>query len=521
MRAGKAQSTLVAAAIGVLLLGYLALLWSLRFPNLSADSLDYASTARNLAEGAGFKLELIAFHPGKLSTVSHLPEWHGLLRPFELAPIFWLFGAKDSLVVVPDIFYAGGTVLLAYALGRRLSGHVAGFLAAVLLINRPDLSFYALCTTDDVGSAFWVLLTLFFAARTPGASATRWAAAVGLAAGFGTLEKFTGLLLPIAIVAVLLLSRAARDTLRARHLPLILGPSAFVVGLYFLRNYLVYGAYDFRFSALEWLSKENPAAYFYYYPVRPTVSGVWSQLGIHGVLHGIGIELGALLRATVGAWWYSFGGLFALGFLGRKAPRFGVASLFFGGLLIGSICIGHQFEPRYLLSFVCVEGVALAIVVADAAQALVARLPSRWTTVANGALVAVGVFLFVVLPARALLGSRDAVRALRASPCCPGLADDVQRRVAPEEALLTVNPWLVVWRLRRPAVMVPSNGPDAIVEVARNYGAHWALVGVEPGWPMMPPGYFEEQLRLLMNRGTGLRPREVAASEDCRLYDLR
>src|SRR4026209_2537293 len=68
-------------------------LWSFGVFALSPDEMDHATVARNLAEGQGYRLDLIPFHPGVLPAVSHLPEWHGLMKPFEIAPLFWLFGS--------------------------------------------------------------------------------------------------------------------------------------------------------------------------------------------------------------------------------------------------------------------------------------------------------------------------------------------------------------------------------------------------------------------------------------------
>jgi hypothetical protein len=506
-------SVLVPFGIVVLVAGYFLSIWSCHIDALSPDAIDYASVARNLAEGAGYRLDLIPFHPGFLPTVSHLPEWHGLLRPFELAPFFAVFGAQDAWVKAPSLLYICGTAILAYVLGRRLSGQAAGCLATLLILMRADIAFLAGLGFDDPGAAFWSLLTLYCACRVPSSPSARWAVATGFAAAFGTLEKFTDVLLPFAVVGAIFVRKAERANVGVRKCLLILAPSICAAALYFLRNYWVWGAFDFRFSALEWLGKDNMANYFAYYPTRPTIWSVWRDLGVSGVLHGIGLELRGLSRMALENWPVMFGGPLALGIVASRQPLFALSGLFDGLLLVGSICVGHQFEPRYILSLVCIEIVALAVVAIDATQRLIARFPLRWRPPVRATLaLAVGGFL-VGVPIRGILKVRERGGELPVDRGCPDAFEFIRLHVEPASPILAVNPWSTVWDLHRPAVIAPTNGADALELVARHYGTQWAFV--------KGSDYLGADLRRLAERGSSVRPLLVAESEDCRVYWLR
>src|SRR5215471_14433495 len=144
-----------------LALGYVALVLALwRYPVLGPDEVDYAAVARNLVWGKGYRLEMVASHAGLLPGVVNVPEWHGLLRPFEIAPFFALFGIRDEWVKVPSVLYAGGLGVVVFLLARRLAGSVAGYVAFLLVLARAVVVLFAVFGADDIGAAFWTVLTL-------------------------------------------------------------------------------------------------------------------------------------------------------------------------------------------------------------------------------------------------------------------------------------------------------------------------------------------------------------------------
>jgi hypothetical protein len=207
-------------------------------------------------------------------------------------------------------------------------------------------------------------------------------------------------------------------------------------------------------------------------------------------------------------------------FLARRQPLFALSGLLFGGALLGSICVGHQFEPRYIIAFVCIEIVALVSVGFDATSKGIARLPQRWRAPARTvAGLAVTVFILSV-PVGDFVKLLEEYRENPNLGRPPGLVCDeayefIRLHVDPNEPIVSPDPWLVVWELRRKGVIAPTNGADALEAVVRHYRTRWALVG-----PYAGGGDLEGDLARLKERGSSLRPLLVADSLDCKLYWL-
>jgi hypothetical protein len=181
--------------------------------------------------------------------------------------------------------------------------------------------------------------------------------------------------------------------------------------------------------------------------------------------------------------------------------------------------MGHQFEPRYIVALVSLEYVALAVVLTEGASRLVARFAPRHRTRVGAAIaiVAWGLLVFGP-PLRYLAHFRSSTAPQREAaaedPCAAALAF-VMVEVPPRSAVLTANPWMVLWELRRPAVMAPTNGPDAMEAVARHYRTEWALAG-----PYAGGGDVARDLKILRERGSSLNPQLVAKSPACEVYTL-
>jgi hypothetical protein len=510
---------LVPILVGLHVVLCLVGLWSFGWFALSPDEMDHATVARNLVEGEGYRLDLIPTHPGVLPAVSHLPEWHGLLKPFELVPLFWLFGAHDRFVKLPAYGYLAGAILAAYAVAARIAGPYAGGLAALLLAASTEIVAYAAFGFDDVGSAFWSLLTLYFVLQVPGSSSSRPATFAGLSAALGVLEKFTQVLLPFAVVGAILMRRSSREAVRPSAYAWMIVPPVAAACMYLVRNYLVWGSFEFRFSALEWLGKHDMNRYWAYYPTRPSVGSVWAEIGVDGVLRGLERELRILWSMTVDGWPVMVGGPIALVAILRKQSLLALSAILFGAVLIGSVCMGHQFEPRYILALLSLNVVAIVLALAQAAPWLLSRFAPHHRARAG---VAIGVLvwgLFVVWPSARflpLLWSRsELAREGAAEDSCGAALAFVMVEVPPRSAVLTANPWMVLWDLRRPAVMAPTNGPDALEAVARHYRTEWALAG-----PYAGGGDVARDLKTLRERGSSLNPQLVAKSPACEVYTL-
>jgi hypothetical protein len=161
----------------------------------------------------------------------HFPIFraHPLLFQFSLAVVY-TFGANEWLGRALSAIIGIATVLLTYALGKRLYGFQVGVLAALFLALMP----YHVVPTRQVlldGSmAFAATLTLFLMARFSATERPVLLYAAGAAMGLTVLAKETGILMVGAIYAFIALTPKVR--VRLRDLIISLGTMGFVVAVY-------------------------------------------------------------------------------------------------------------------------------------------------------------------------------------------------------------------------------------------------------------------------------------------------
>lgn len=152
-------------------------------------------------------------------------RWPDRLNPFDVAPDFayghvplYLLALTGKLARDTDLLLVGralaalfdlGTVLLTFALGRRVYGENVGLLAAafvaLMVLHVQQAHFY----TADTLSVFFVLGTLLFAVRLVerGHSLDAWMA--GVCAGLALGTKFSAVLLVLPMGAALASSSAS------------------------------------------------------------------------------------------------------------------------------------------------------------------------------------------------------------------------------------------------------------------------------------------------------------------------
>ncbi len=189
---------------------------------LSLQTSGYDPYAANLLDGHGYT-RLPERGPD-----SDLPP----LYPFFLAGVYTIFGRDAVAVALVQIALDVGTVLLVYWVGRRVGGEAVGLLAAAFYGLYPYLLYQNL-TLNDTG-LFILLLAASVAAayRVRDTQAARWAVALGLAVGLGSLTK-TWILLVLALLAL--------DWWRARgfRAALRLGLTAGAVALWVLTPWAI------------------------------------------------------------------------------------------------------------------------------------------------------------------------------------------------------------------------------------------------------------------------------------------
>jgi hypothetical protein len=463
------------------------------------DAQHYADVARNLLRGNGPKVDIVEYHLGLRDGVRHVPEHHGMLRPFALLPLFAAFGPGSALLRVPGFAYLALTGWVGFLLARRLFGTAAGALAAVLILGDGLLVFCALHGADDMGFAFWCLCAV--AALEAGLARGRslWFALAGLAAGLALLEKQIGVFLPALLLAPLVARRGAPRPLALGRAALALAPFLLCFALYLVRNQLSYGSFAFRLYPLHLIL--DAAGFEGVYRLFPATVGagpILDAIGRTNVLAGMLDELGAFARAVVGLPLPGARGPFAgsnlvvalglasLALVVRVRPLYSLVCLLCAGGALGFVCAAWHVEFRYFAFLVPLCAVALA-----GAVSLGLRGVGRGGTRAGLRLAALVAGLASLSPAAAGVAgvARDAARALLSprlpaaapAPQCADAFAWIRAHTQAGESFLGVDPWALAWHADRPAIMAPAGGVGPIETVVRHYDVRFLVLQPFPG----------------------------------------
>jgi hypothetical protein len=243
-----------------------------------------------------------------------------------------------------------------------------------------------------------------------------------------------------------------------------------------VRNHRVYGSFGSPYGALEWLGKEKFAAYFAFYPEAPTVGEFFAERGASKVAALVGHELSALFDMFVGDP-LLIAGLLGAFWLRRSAPMLARLASVYALVIVFVVCVLHHVEVRYFSAFLPLAAVSVAAALGALEARLVTLLSEERARSLRLAL-SIGLAGFAV--AAFVRSTRD-FDELGAHMKQPGPCEDAMRALeasaAPDEAVLTSNPWLVSWRADRPAVNAPTNGAEPLLTVAEHYDVKWALDG--------------------------------------------
>ncbi len=156
------------------------------------DTVFYYATARSIAEHLDYR-----DHFGRLTAA--WPPGYSLT----LAPVFKLFGAGLWQAKALNVVLAAATVVLTYALGRRVFGAQAGLIGAALLAVFPGHVFFSTLIMTEVlfGFVFLLFVYLLLDWTLDRAEARAWhLLGLGLLVGYATLIKSEAVFLPAAAV---------------------------------------------------------------------------------------------------------------------------------------------------------------------------------------------------------------------------------------------------------------------------------------------------------------------------------
>ncbi len=287
-----------------------------------------------------------------------------------LAPIYWMvhsffIGQAHLLIslglalgsdrISLGLIYLGGVLAAGalFALSRQLMTKHWASLAVLIFLATP-LVFWQMSTSGspDMWMAFYVALAALAAARASVPDATRWLVLAGFFAGAAAGVKYTGWIIPAAlIVYVLVASRSLKTTITS-------GIAALVAGIWPLaRNWYWTGDPVFPFLtatltparvngyALGWIRADTGAGRV----LRdlPHILGYPFTMVLKGASHGFGQYFGPIVLA--------FAPL--LLFARWKNPVAKVAAVFWAAMFLSNVWssqMGRFLMPVYALSLALV-----------------------------------------------------------------------------------------------------------------------------------------------------------------------
>jgi hypothetical protein len=515
------RGLLLAAAIAgaALILNVLA---TRDLPWVTPDGANYGIVARSLLAGQGFTENVVPFHPGPFASVRHVPEPHGLLQPFVLAPLFAALGESPAVLRLPGLVYAALSGVVVFVWGRRLFGTAAGLLACLLTVTNVALAYFGVLGTDDAGFAFFLVATLAALDRALDTRSGRDFLLAGVFAALTLLQKAGG----ICVAGILLAVALFPPRPRARALALLWAPFLVALGLYFLRNHLAHGSVLFRISPLDWhLRADGFEGMMQLFAEPPGLLETLRGFGPARVAAIVGHDLAKLGAAVLpGPPWLFPNPVFTLA-TPAFLPALGLAAVpllarWYGGpaALTGLALLGMtvllgvlwHVELRFLGFLIPLTSLWVAGLVVTGARLAGARrrVAARVAAVAVAiALVAPGVWAFV--------GMQRTFRTVPDLSPCRAALEWLSARSLPEDRVLTFDPWLAAWLTGRDAIMIPSGGGAELAAVARRYDAHWLLT-----WDMFSRPKTSAALDRLGGRVDGISVSREYEDARCRVRRL-
>lgn len=489
----EARMRTIVIVIALLLLP--PLLWSayysVRFPGLRGDALDYAQLGRNLAEGRGFStyiLRPLALTHGVNPT--HQPDvTHGLLYPLVLAIAFGALGAKDAVVAgISGLFYLL-TLPLLYLLGARLFNRTVGLLAMGAFAFSPvvlDAAISGLPITFTIFLMTALLLVLCSVIRRlePVQAVAGGEAIVPPAVPRGLLTLagvLTGALyltnpvyfwmLPVVFGVVAFLYPARRiSVLLAFTLPLLV-----LILPWMIRNGMLAGNPIFGLRGSELWMGTTPFPTFSGYRMLPSEvvlgAGILPHIVKKGVLGFVnGVEtlpttnLSLLLIFLLPSLLFRFSDPAAN--MLRRVAIGSFLAVFLGSLLFGFDVVQLLFVVPVLLVF------AIAFLQHLWFQAQLSRFSAG---------MAIGLLILAVCAPT--LRNMTPGMVEKPHPLPEKIVAEELKKTnrRPNEVVLSDQPWLVAWYADRPSLWIPVTN-DKVGDLRKRFdGMRWLFLTSQAG----------------------------------------
>jgi 4-amino-4-deoxy-L-arabinose transferase-like glycosyltransferase len=452
--AGKVcLSTVV--AVGAMALAIWLSAYHLRFSALAyPDACDYAQLGRQIQRGEGLSsLQSFPYVLAWLGAHGYdtAPPWPNVTR-FVLPPLlqalsFSVFGVSDLAALAPNLSFFVLSAMVAFLLGNRLFGPLAGLLASTLLVTGPTALRYGMSALSEAGAGFFALAGAWVLSGVlRGRRRIILEVALGVLLGLGFLQRLN---LAFALAASVLLTTLGpeRRPLRVafQSSATMLGSALLVASPWLFRNALEFGSPLFSLTShraigLGLLDREI----FYDFSLISPFDTVAAHLDVV-LLRLRGTWLLENWDGLFGTelWW--LGPAFLASLLvplqrpARTVRAYALLTLLLMYALMSTVFSVHRYYHPF--------AALLLVVVAGGATELLRRLPRRSHAVALGLLS---------LGALALAGawvSHDfGSRIRQAEPHQKKLERLVTRVVEEDAVVASDRSWLVAWYCDRRAV---------------------------------------------------------------------
>ncbi|GGG94020.1 glycosyl transferase [Silvibacterium dinghuense] len=141
------------------------------------------------------------------------------------------------------MFFSLLTALVLYAFGRHVFGELAAVCALFLFVFDPNVLAHGALISTDMGSACFILATIYAFYRYREKPGWQWLLLAGLMSGFAMAAKFTGI-----FIAPMLVLIAVIEALRERSLPVFGKLMASCAGILLCAWGVIWAFYRFRYA---------------------------------------------------------------------------------------------------------------------------------------------------------------------------------------------------------------------------------------------------------------------------------
>ena len=210
-------------------------------PLVSTDTPTYTRPAHNFMTTGTFSQDV---EPPHAIDTMRTPAY-----PLMLAAVWWATGTHSAVpVAVVQVLLSTAAVALVYAAGRRLAGPTAALVAALALALESLSAALPSYLLSDAAYQFALAVWAYLLVRFLQSRSWPLLVAVSVAAGLGLYVRPVGLLLPVALAAMVLAWRGPRLRRRLAQAAVAIAIPAAIVFPWSLRNHL--GADTWEFTTI-------------------------------------------------------------------------------------------------------------------------------------------------------------------------------------------------------------------------------------------------------------------------------